>query len=112
MNLDEFITKKGQENGLGADVISRILMNAHFQLPRNVLEEKWEEQVMVWINNAVSKQREETMMQETNLKTDWLDTSILGGQAPQPQFQNNSSVTFNEFGEIIRKNIEEHGKSK
>ena len=112
MNLSEFITKKGQEKGLSADVISIILMSAHRHLPGNVPEEKWEEQVMVWINNAASKQREEAIKQEPNLKTDCLDTSILGGQAPQPQFQNNSSATFNNFGEIVRENIEGHGKSR
>lgn len=41
-----------------------------------------------------------------------LDTSILGDQAPMPQFQNNCAVTFNDFGEIIRESIKEKSKSK
>lgn len=64
MNLGEFIIQKGQEKGLNEDVIARILMNASRKLPGNVPEERWEEQVMTWINNAVSSQNEETLTNE------------------------------------------------
>lgn len=113
MNLGEFIVQKGQEKGLEADVIDRILLSASRKLPGNVPEERWEEQVMVWIANAATKQREEALTNDTHKEeNNGLDTSILGGQAPLPQFQNNSSVTFNDFGEIIREDIEEQGKSR
>lgn len=114
MNLGEFIIQKGQEKGLDNDVISRILINASRKLPGNVPKERYEEQVMVWINNAAAEQREEAlaneMIKENSLENNGLDTSILGGQAPLPQFQNNSSVTFNDSGEIIREDIEEQGR--
>lgn len=110
MNLGEFIIQKGEEKGLDKGVIARILMNAQRKLPGNVPEERWEEQVMIWINNAAAKQREETSSNEPIKENNGIDTSILGGQAPLPQFQNNGSATFNEFGEIIREDIEEQDK--
>lgn len=112
MNLGKFIIQRGQEKGLSEDVIARILMNASRKLPGNVPEEKWEEQVMVWIDNAALKQKEEATTNENDLENNGLDTSILGGQAPQVQFQNNCSATFNNCGEIIRGNLEEQRKLK
>ncbi len=52
MNLGDFIIKEGLEKGLSEDVIGRIIGNAARKLPGNVPEERWQEQVMIWINNA------------------------------------------------------------
>ena len=112
MNLGELIMQVGKEKGLSDDVISRILMNAERKLPGNVPEERWEEQVMLWIDNAAMKQRTEAnpMPMENSVEDKGIDMSILGGQAPQIQFQNDSVATYNDFGEIIRDNIEEKGR--
>ena len=111
MNLGEFIIQKCMEAGLSSEDLDRILLNAARRFPGNVPEEKWEEQAMIWINNAEARQKEKMMTLESE-KNDTFDTSILGGQAPQTQSTNNNGAFFNNFGEIIREDTEEQGRSR
>ena len=55
MDLANFIITKGKEAGLTQDQISGILLSASRKLTGNVPEEKWEEQVMEWINKRAQK---------------------------------------------------------
>ena len=55
MDLANFIITKGKEAGLTKDQISGILLSASRKLTGNVPEEKWEEQVMEWINKRAQK---------------------------------------------------------
>lgn len=55
MDLANFIISKGKEAGLTKDQISGILLSASRKLTGNVPEEKWEEQVMEWINKRAQK---------------------------------------------------------
>ena len=55
MDLANFIITKGKEAGLTKDQISGILLSASRKLTGNVPKEKWEEQVMEWINKRAQK---------------------------------------------------------
>lgn len=55
MDLANFIITKGKEAGLTKDQISGLLLSASRKLSGNVPEEKWEEQVMEWINKRAQK---------------------------------------------------------
>ena len=55
MDLAKFIITKGKKAGLTQDQISGILLSASRKLAGNVPEEKWEEQIMEWINKRAEK---------------------------------------------------------
>lgn len=55
MDLANFIITKGKEAGLTKDQISGLLLSASRKLTGNVPKEKWEEQIMEWINKRAQK---------------------------------------------------------
>ena len=50
MDLTNFIITNARAAGLDDNHIAGLLQSASRKLPGNVPEEKWEEQVMEWIN--------------------------------------------------------------
>ena len=59
MNLQDFIITNGKAAGLSNDEIAGMLQSAHRKLPGNVPEERYEEQVMEWINRRAKINKEE-----------------------------------------------------
>jgi len=59
MDLRNFIITNGKAAGLTDDQISGIFASATRKLPGNVPQEKWEEQIMTWINNRAQKNKEQ-----------------------------------------------------
>ncbi|MBQ6991817.1 MAG: hypothetical protein IJN50_02735 [Clostridia bacterium] len=58
MDLKNFIITNGKAAGLTDDQINGVIASAVRKLPGNVPQEKWEQQIMIWINDRAQKNKE------------------------------------------------------
>lgn len=64
MDLADFIITNAKAAGLNDDEIGGILQSATRKLPGNIPEDKWEEQIMTWINIRAKKNRTSNEVKE------------------------------------------------
>ena len=68
MNLKDFIITNGKAAGLSDEQISGVLASASRKLSGIVPKERWEEQVMTWINNRAKANREQSAKDDNEEK--------------------------------------------
>lgn len=66
MNLKDFIITNAKAAGLSNDEIGGIMQSAMRKLPGNVPEDKYEEQIMEWIN-VRAKNKQKSSLRENKL---------------------------------------------